>query len=227
LFLDDVKGDPRVSLVQAALAANEGQQPFFTPMTVQSDSTWGRRGLVGYSSVGSIVSRDSFEQLKDRVAGNRSAGWAGWVDCVTLDSLMQHHGLEEIDFLKLDLQGGEFAALKGADHLLRQQKIKCIWAEVIQDLRPLSVLSDAGYILFDSDYVFPEQATLIPGFSDFFEECDRTVSSVETVYVFARRKFPWIDILQQWPTIQSRFNMIQTDILAVKADILKESFNID
>jgi FkbM family methyltransferase len=38
---------------------------------------------------------------------------------------------ETIDLLKLDLQGGEYDALHGAEHLLKQNRIKCIICEVM------------------------------------------------------------------------------------------------
>ena len=50
------------------------------------------------------------------------------VESKTLDILFPN---ETIDLLKLDLQGGEYDALQGADNLLTQNRIKCIICEVM------------------------------------------------------------------------------------------------
>jgi FkbM family methyltransferase len=52
------------------------------------------------------------------------------VETVTLDRLSGEQGLSRIDVLKLDIQGGELSALKGAEGLLRRRAIGLIAAEV-------------------------------------------------------------------------------------------------
>jgi len=51
------------------------------------------------------------------------------VKLVTIDSFCLENNIGEIDILKLDIQGGELDALKGAARLLGQKKIKLIYAE--------------------------------------------------------------------------------------------------
>jgi len=51
------------------------------------------------------------------------------VPVVTLDDLAAQHGLSSIDYLKLDLEGHELEALKGAKTLLQQNKIRAICFE--------------------------------------------------------------------------------------------------
>jgi len=41
------------------------------------------------------------------------------VEAVTLDEYAEAAGVERVDFLKMDVQGGELEALKGAQHLLK------------------------------------------------------------------------------------------------------------
>lgn len=45
------------------------------------------------------------------------------VDIVTLDSLIQREGIDFVDFLKMDIEGHELAALRGAAAALASQKI--------------------------------------------------------------------------------------------------------
>ncbi len=56
------------------------------------------------------------------------------VDVCSLDDVIARLALKEIDFLKLDIEGGELAALKGAAALLASSKRPVILIEV-QDLR--------------------------------------------------------------------------------------------
>jgi FkbM family methyltransferase len=52
------------------------------------------------------------------------------IETVTLDRFCAGHGIDRIDVLKLDIQGGELRALKGAQGLLRQRAIRLVAAEV-------------------------------------------------------------------------------------------------
>jgi FkbM family methyltransferase len=91
------------------------------------------------------------------------------VDCITLDSFCEQHGIQQIDILKLDIQGGEFSALRGAANLLAQHKIECIYFEhVFYELygnqpslgKLVSWLEDHGYSLFnfyDAHYITQTQ----------------------------------------------------------------------
>lgn len=47
----------------------------------------------------------------------------------TIDEFCRNRQIEEIDILKLDIQGGELSALKGARDLLRNKKVKIIYTE--------------------------------------------------------------------------------------------------
>jgi FkbM family methyltransferase len=48
----------------------------------------------------------------------------------TLDAFCEKNGIHRIDILKLDIQGAEILALKGATHLLTNGVIKLIYSEV-------------------------------------------------------------------------------------------------
>ncbi len=76
------------------------------------------------------------------------------VEQVTLDSFCAKNRINQIDILKLDIQGGELLAFQGAEELLRAQAIKCIFCEVefrsLYKDQPLfwdisSYLSSMGY----------------------------------------------------------------------------------
>jgi FkbM family methyltransferase len=48
----------------------------------------------------------------------------------TLDDFTAEHGIDRIDLLKMDVQGGELAALKGATRLLKENRIGIIYTEI-------------------------------------------------------------------------------------------------
>lgn len=51
------------------------------------------------------------------------------VDVCTIDEFCRNKAIDSIDILKLDIQGSELAALQGAAGLLRNKKIKIVYAE--------------------------------------------------------------------------------------------------
>jgi FkbM family methyltransferase len=62
--------------------------------------------------------------------GNVSAQKEIKVSQQTLTALVERANITQIDVLKMDVQGGELAILKGSKNLLNAQSIKCIFAEV-------------------------------------------------------------------------------------------------
>ncbi len=78
------------------------------------------------------------------------------VQCTTLDQFIRDSGVEMIDLLKIDIEGHEIQAFKGASQLLQAKKIRCILFEdsrsswrTPQDLyKDYLFLMDYGYSLF-------------------------------------------------------------------------------
>jgi FkbM family methyltransferase len=52
------------------------------------------------------------------------------VAAVTLDAYAEEHGLEQIDLLKLDVEGAELSVLRGASRLLAERRIRCVLFEI-------------------------------------------------------------------------------------------------
>lgn len=52
------------------------------------------------------------------------------VETITLDEYCLNNNINEIDILKMDIQGAELLALKGAEKLLKNKKIKLIFTEL-------------------------------------------------------------------------------------------------
>lgn len=96
-----------------------------------------------------------------------AAAWAGSPDrlkpttievrTVTLDGFCEAEGLTQVDVLKMDIQGGEAMALRGARGLLERRAVRAIYVEVL--FAPLyqgqayfcdvsAILAGHGYQLF-------------------------------------------------------------------------------
>lgn len=51
---------------------------------------------------------------------------------VTLDEYCKQHEIQQIDLMKMDIEGGEYKALLGAQQLLARKAIKCIFMEMVE-----------------------------------------------------------------------------------------------
>lgn len=79
------------------------------------------------------------------------------VDVTSLDDYCRRCDIDHIDLLKMDVEGGEYDALTGAQNLLKSQAIGCIFIEFIEwaakrygySLRDVrGVLENTGYRLY-------------------------------------------------------------------------------
>jgi FkbM family methyltransferase len=104
-------GDPRVRPFQLALSDEAGTKTFHT----SADSVM--NSLLPLSPQAGMLT------------DSRAAG-AVQVEATTLDLFCHDHGVPEIDILKLDVQGGELHVLRGAAGLLRDRRVRLVYAEV-------------------------------------------------------------------------------------------------
>jgi FkbM family methyltransferase len=82
------------------------------------------------------------------------------VECVTLDDYMAQHGIDHIDVMKMDIEGAELAALKGAQRLFSGPRPPVFIIEFEEDRQRLAgtscaelarYLTDRGYALFRAE----------------------------------------------------------------------------
>lgn len=104
-----------VWLENAALGAKDGPAEFF-------------RGA--QSATNSLLPRP---QSSGRPYYPASAGLSGgtFVEVITLDRFLDERGIERVDLLKIDLQGGEMDALRGASACLSRGAFSVILCEVV------------------------------------------------------------------------------------------------
>lgn len=172
LFVQQTRDLTNVRLVTKAVGHLQGQADFLVPQVVNgSERDWEEFG--GYSSVGFLVdwpslrdwTRDFRRALRNvvKIAHGRLSpkGHQLPVQVTTLDA---EFAGRTIDFLKIDVQGGEDKVLVGANNLLTTGAIPLIYLEWNGHRATIELLEDHGYRVFDSTYaVFPRGTPL----SDF------------------------------------------------------------
>ena len=104
--------DPRVRLENVAVADRTGTLAFQVNRLPYTSSLLARPSAARRYYPG----RDGPQQRID-------------VPVVTLDDYCRRHGIPRIDIVKLDIQGGEMAALRGMEGLLRESRVDAIFTE--------------------------------------------------------------------------------------------------
>jgi FkbM family methyltransferase len=107
----------RVVVRQAALGSCNGSTEFF----VVDESPDPNFPFAGYALSGIRLGEEARELKHRRVS----------VEVTSIDSEWELHHLGRVDFIKLDLEGGEYHALQGAEKVLRRD-------------RPMVVFEDGG-----------------------------------------------------------------------------------
>ena len=78
------------------------------------------------------------------------------VKTVSLDQFCQDHSIDHVDLLKLDVQGHEYSALKGAEHLIRAGRVGTIFMELNWARSPgiPCAATESIRLLGQADYLF-------------------------------------------------------------------------
>ena len=78
------------------------------------------------------------------------------VQTVSLDQFCQEHSIDNVDLLKVDIQGHEYAALKGAEQLIRAGRIKTIFMELnwAQGSHSICPATESVQFLKQAHYLF-------------------------------------------------------------------------
>ncbi|UCG79404.1 MAG: FkbM family methyltransferase [Nitrospirota bacterium] len=106
-------GNDNIKIVETAIADTIGNKPFYVNDNTATNSLYPRpASLRRYY--------DKNAQYKETTA----------VKVDTLDNIAKMMNLSHIDILKLDIQGGELSALKGAESLIRKEAISLIYTEI-------------------------------------------------------------------------------------------------
>lgn len=191
--------DPRINLHKQALAAQNGTSLFHVRQSVSNQDSWGQKGLSGYSSVGKIVkqkrSEDDFH-----------------VDSVRGDDVIPSSA--KVDFIKLDLQKGEYAAMLGMERLFSTCKLA--WIEFMGDENILKFLYNRNFVIFDTAYVFVGEVRT--DLENDFDIVKKSSNSQDIPTNVAFRKAGWMNFHQKFLDERQSNTFVQTDLLAVHPD---------
>ena len=201
--------DEHIVLRKSALGECRSKLTLAVPAVVAEDSEWGRRGMVGYSSGGALTTH------------NPMGAHDFIVEVVPADDDIPKN--ERIGFVKLDLQGGEFQALKGMKRRLKDE-VELVWIEYLfhpkyQSFRLLQQLED-DFILFDTEYLFKGEPS--DEARELFQvsKYGNKLSNGSQVWSGFKKK-SWRDFESQTAECFQKYGLIQTDLCCVKKEYLR------
>ncbi len=142
--------DPSVSLVAAALSDTPGERTFHSNNYAPTNSL-----LAAHERVSELLAEPELVAPREELR----------VQVTTLDTYAQQARIDRIAVLKMDIQGAELSALRGAHALLQSARIDLIYSEIL--LAPhyqgqphyfelCKALHDLGYALFGLYNLFPQ-----------------------------------------------------------------------
>ncbi|MEI9993746.1 MAG: FkbM family methyltransferase [Rhizomicrobium sp.] len=137
VYLDAIAArEPRLTVRPVAVSDRAGTGTLDVPSVVAADNQ-----PPGHRRGASVLGR--------LVPHGAPAGMGHETPVVRLDDEIA----EPVRFLKLDIQGGERAALNGARRLIESKGVDFIFVEFNGDLRVLRFLEAHGYVVFDGVYL--------------------------------------------------------------------------
>jgi len=128
--------NPKVICFPKAISSANGVKEFFVNKNVDTNSLL-KPKLTGLSSDKQVSHVITIE-----------------VETIILDEYCVRENIDHIDILKMDIQGGEYEALKGMTKMLTQNKIDLIYSEVyfVQQYEEQPLFHDISKLLFQYGY---------------------------------------------------------------------------
>jgi FkbM family methyltransferase len=199
------KDDPRIQLIPYALGSNTGMSRFFAHHNATASTTQDKSDKlpVGSSVVGRLLTDDESSP-------------SNYVDVrvVRADDVISDN--EKIEFVKLDLQGGEYDALLGMPRIISTAYL--VYVEFCQHRESiLSLMDEAGYRPADTQYFFTGKLSdYNEEFIDYFEDPMQARATTGLEYISAWRRHDWDNYSSTFNICKSKFNKFMTNILFVR-----------
>jgi|SRR5579871_4597367 len=145
------RDNARVKCFDLALADSAEPKTFYVNQNVDTNS------LLKPTKSG--LSSDAQVKNKDTITVNANK----------LDAFCREHGVSSIDILKMDIQGGELSALKGASSLLLEGRVKLLFLEVyfIPQYENHPLYHEVAAFLYQHGYVLQDFYNPIYGNGNF------------------------------------------------------------
>lgn len=196
----------QVVLRKEALAEQARVATFQVSSVVSADSAWGKRGLEGYSSVGFLTDTP------------RGGTTVLEVPCARADAIIDP--ARPVDFVKLDLQGGELNALRGMSGFLDQPL--AMWIEYSGQPGLAEFLTEAGYLLFDTEYFGLSAEPDAETRRQFDVTRSNVTLSTGKEAWFGFKRTPWTNYPEEFAELRRRKILVQTDLVCINRRRLKE-----
>ena len=149
-FHQNVGNNSQISLIEKAVSDFNGRGLFFVPSMVNGDEHGGWSKYPGYSSTGMLIPQKDSSNISENCFE---------VNVCSLDYVID----EQVRFMKIDVQGGEGAVLKGASRLIENNLIDMIFVEFQGEEDVIEFAENHDFHLFDIEY------NAIPSATDFSE----------------------------------------------------------
>jgi len=90
------------------------------------------------------------------------------VDVITLDEFTSQHGIQRIDILKIDVEGGELQVLLGSRSIFQENRVSIVQYESHEDdLRPSQQIQIESFL---TEYGFVEHSSIRHAFGNFSDK---------------------------------------------------------
>lgn len=195
---------PHVTVDRRAASDRNGEGRLFVSQVVSGHEK-GWAGKEGYSSAGTLVDSDD---------SRFGAGLE--VETVRLDEVFH----ETVRFLKIDVQGGEPAVLRGAEGIVNGPGIDFMWVEFSGDQAVLDYVHEHGYVVFDSQYLLVPRTTS-PNDDEWKVLGTKNLSNGKEAFLAWPREYPRSpENYCAWFREKRAEFIIQTDLTVVRKSFL-------
>ena len=218
-----------ITLIRKAISDRVGVAEFTVPSVVQgTEPLWEK--YTGYSSVGFLspevddahpsIPRFLKRTIRRIAEGARRPPPRLIVETTSIDA--EFTVGEPIDFMKIDVQGGETRVLLGADGMLGTRRINLLYIEWSGDPGVVRALSHHGYRIYDSTYMaIPRILDVKPfkkmGF-ELIDEVKLSTGKVAYHLLLAGKELSPGDAINR--VRKGKLGYIQTDLIAVSENSL-------
>lgn len=198
--------DTRVTIVPKAVGDKSGEATFTVPSVVKVD---GARAA-GYSSVG-FLSENPIAESELNITVKR----------VPLDHVIDGR---RVRLLKIDVQGGEPAALRGAHFSFSEHRVDMAFVEFSGQSEVLQFFARRGYVLFDTKYLLVPKAGADLSDWDLINEKPFRLSTGLDAYNAWPKNMPSMadSYVEMFNKQRAKLGYLQTDLVAVSPHFLIE-----
>lgn len=245
-FYKNTQEFTNIQLIKKAVSKKSEIADFFVPSVVTGNEK-GWENMPGYSSVGFLIKEQKqnkkeeqkhsisilqrikqgvkirIKQIlkqtpKTNIQENRVEIKKNYnsIETVAIDDVINKH----IDFMKIDVQGGEYEVLKGSENTIKKHGIDLIYLEFSGDTKIIDFLYEQNYLIFDTDYVIiPKVDTPILEDMGFYDLKTINLSTGVQAYTakLILKNSNYCHFLKEF---NKNFGYIQTDLICVHSSFL-------